>query len=153
MGRVLFSLVRCSRIEDKIEYIAVHCSATKRSMNVTAEKINEWHKQRGWSEIGYHIFICKNGKIELGRDLDEHGAHVKGFNRDSWAVCLEGGLDENGDPSNNFDPEQMHSLELTLRFLKGLAPQAYIQGHRDFPDVKKDCPCFDVRAWLSEDLK
>jgi N-acetylmuramoyl-L-alanine amidase len=35
-------------------------------------------------------------------------------------------------------------VELTERY-----PQAKVFGHRDFPGVKKACPSFDVRQWLS----
>ncbi|WP_367614995.1 hypothetical protein [Segatella copri] len=29
-------------------------------------------------------------------------------------------------------------------------PDAEILGHRDLPNVRKDCPCFDVRDWLED---
>jgi N-acetylmuramoyl-L-alanine amidase len=28
-----------------------------------------------------------------------------------------------------------------------LHPDAEVLGHRDLPNVNKDCPCFDARAW------
>ena len=134
--------------EASIEYIAIHCSATKRSIDVTAEKINEWHKRRGWDEIGYHFFIRKGGHIEIGRDLDERGAHVKGFNTNSWGVCLEGGLNENGKPEDNFDEEQYTSLKVLISTLKLMAYNAQVKGHNEFPNVAKACPCFSVQDWL-----
>ena len=33
-----------------------------------------------------------------------------------------------------------------LRKLRRLFPDAEIKGHRDLPNVKKDCPCFDAAA-------
>lgn len=139
--------------ESKIEYIAVHCSATPPEMEVTAEDINRWHVKRGWTEIGYHFVIRRNGQIEIGRNLDQRGAHVKGYNTNSWSICLIGGLNENGKAENNFAYQQFKALFALLRVLKLMAPRAYIQGHRDFPEVKKDCPCFDVRAMLPQDLR
>jgi len=38
--------------ESLIEYIVVHCSATKGDRDYSAEDINRWHTQRGWTEIG-----------------------------------------------------------------------------------------------------
>lgn len=42
----------------------------------------------------------------------------------------------------------MLALRELLKLLTGRYPRAVVQGHRDFPDVAKACPCFDVRAWL-----
>jgi N-acetylmuramoyl-L-alanine amidase len=139
--------------ESLIKDIAIHCSATKGHQDWTAEDINSWHQKRGWSEIGYHFVIKLDGLIEVGRDLDMPGAHVKGYNKYSWGICLIGGLDENGDSANTFNPAQMESLELVLRFLKRIAPHAKIRGHNEFPGVKKDCPCFSVQGWLPDDLR
>ena len=132
------------------DYIAVHCSATKASADIGEAEIRKWHKDQDWSDIGYNVVIRRNGLIEIGRPIDYQGAHVAGYNEEAVGVCLVGGLDENGNADNNFTDEQFAALLVTLRFLKGYAPLARIQGHRDFPGVKKDCPCFDVRAWLSK---
>ena len=136
--------------ESSIKYIVVHCSATKGDQDFGAEDINQWHIERGWSEIGYHFVIRRDGHIELGRDLDKVGAHVKGFNKHSWGVCLIGGLDESGNPDDNFTEDQWRSFTTTIRFLKSMAFNAEVLGHRDFPDVHKECPCFDVKTKLEE---
>ena len=79
----------------KIDTIVVHCSDSPYG---SREIIDEWHRERGWSEIGYHfvIYNCyptelsyKNGQPELSQDgwvvtarpLEKIGAHVKGLNR------------------------------------------------------------------------
>ena len=85
----------------EINYIAVHCSATKPSMDVPVERIDKWHKRRGWSGIGYHYYIRRNGAIFLGRDLKTPGAHVRGFNNESIGICYEGGIDEQGKAEDN----------------------------------------------------
>lgn len=134
--------------EEEIKNIVIHCSATPDGQDFSAEEINEWHKQRGWSEIGYHFVIRRDGRIEVGRDLDEWGAHVKGHNTGSWGVCLIGGP---GDyTENDFTVAQWRALVDTIIFLKRLAPNAEIKGHRDFPGVAKECPCFDVQTFLQE---
>ena len=51
------------------EYIVIHCSATKASMNTDAKEIDRWHRQRGWRKIGYHWVIRRDGVVEEGRDL------------------------------------------------------------------------------------
>lgn len=132
------------------DFIAVHCAATPPDADIGAAEIRKWHMAPplSWDDIGYHLVIRRNGLVEAGRPLDAAGSHVKGFNSRALGVCLVGGVDDAGKAADNFMPSQMRSLLDTLRFLRRYAPGARIQGHRDFPDVKKDCPSFDVRQWL-----
>lgn len=130
------------------DFIAVHCSATPPSVNVDEYEIRKWHTQQGWIDIGYNIVIPRNGLIQIGRPLDFAGAHVEGYNSRALGICLVGGVNEAKQPENNFMPAQMDALLVALRFCKLYAPKAKIQGHRDFPNVAKACPSFDVRAWL-----
>lgn len=151
------------KIED-IDYIVVHCSATKASQDVTVKDIDRWHRERGWNGIGYHFVIERDGRIQGGRPLMEVGAHAYGYNRVSWGICLIGGLDEAGEAEDNFTDEQKTALASLIQSLRGKRNGYGIEvlGHRDLsPDVdgdgiiepwewKKECPCFDVRAWMQE---
>lgn len=130
------------------DFIAVHCSASKPSQYVDEATIRLWHIDRGWQDIGYNIVIPRDGRIQIGRPIDYQGAHVEGFNGKALGICLVGGINESGEPEDNFTTEQRAALLVALRFAKLYAPGARIQGHRDFPGVKKACPSFDVRAWL-----
>lgn len=144
------------------QYIAVHCSATQPDEDIGEDEIRRWHKAKEWSDIGYNIVIRRSGQVEVGRPLDYPGAHVAGFNSRSLGICLVGGIDHLGAPENNFTPEQMASLEETIRWLDLVYPDTIVQGHRDFsPDLDgdgviseeewlKECPCFDVRAWTRQ---
>lgn len=139
----------------KVEYIAVHCSATKAGKAYRAADIDKWHRAKGWSGIGYHYVIPLDGSIEPGRPLDddhllepnEVGAHVQGYNSVSIGICLIGGVDADGKPANTFGHAQLDALELLLRSLSQRWPHARIRGHRDFPMVAKACPSFDVVDW------
>jgi len=138
-------------IRKSTEFIAVHCSATRPSMNIGAKEITLWHKAKGWKTIGYHYVIRRDGRLETGRKENELGAHVEGFNDRSIGVCLVGGVHEdNLVPEANFTDAQMSSLKTLLAFLKTKYPNVKIQGHRDFPNVKKACPSFDVAPWLKD---
>jgi N-acetylmuramoyl-L-alanine amidase len=139
---------------DQVKYIVVHCSATPPAMDIGEVEINQWHIERGFNGCGYHGVIRRNGKVEsnLCRKLDRQGAHVQGHNHESIGICLVGGVDAKGKPENNFTPEQMASLRMGLYWLNQKFPDASILGHRDFPEVNKACPCFDVRAWLNGEL-
>lgn len=131
-----------------VNFIVVHCAATRPDHDVGADEIRTWHRQRGWLDIGYHRVIRRNGAIEEGRPTDRPGAHARGFNHISLGICLAGGVAADGKtPEDNFTPEQWVSLELQIREWKRTYPDAEVLGHRDLPNVNKACPSFDVRAW------
>ena len=103
---------------------------------------------KGWDDVGYHVVIRRNGKVEWGRSFGVRGAHVKGYNSVSLGVCLIGGVDSDMEAEDNFTDEQFSALDNVLTALQGLFPEAEVQGHRDFPNVHKACPSFDVKKWL-----
>lgn len=131
-----------------IKHIIIHCSATPPDMDVKAKDIDEWHKKRGFDGIGYHYVIRRNGKIEKGRDIDQAGAHAKGFNFCSIGVCLIGGIDENGKSQDNYSRIQKEKLIMLVDFLVVTFPDADIIGHRDLPGVNKDCPSFNIKEFF-----
>lgn len=74
----------------KINKIVIHCSDSCDSLDIGRREIDEWHKARGWSGIGYHFLVRRNGTIEIGRPEETIGAHVKGHNRNSIGICWIG---------------------------------------------------------------
>lgn len=134
----------------KINWLVIHTAATRPSMDIGAKEIRSWHKARGWSDIGYHYVIRRDGRVEKGRPDARVGAHVSGYNRDSLGICLVGGVNENLVPENNYTEAQWQSLENLLHKLSQKYPEAYVRGHRDFPGVHKACPCFDAEPWAAK---
>lgn len=129
----------------KINKIIVHCSATPEGRAVTVKDIDEWHKQRGFTKIGYHYVIYLDGTIHLGRKEEEIGAHCLGYNASSIGVCYIGGLAKDGKtPKDTRTPEQKAALLTILKKLKAKYPKATIHGHREF--AAKACPCFNARV-------
>lgn len=128
-------------------YLVVHCSATENKPEYNWKTIDRWHRQQGWLGIGYHFVIRTDGTIEKGRDLEAIGSHVKGHNDDSVGICLIGGVDSRGKSVDNFTDEQLQSLRELLDYLLSIYVDSTVLGHRDFPAVAKDCPCFDVKSW------
>jgi len=127
----------------EIDKIFIHCSATREGENISAAKIDSWHKRRGWKGIGYHYVIALNGSIEYGRNINEQGAHVKNHNKGSVGICYIGGVEEDGEtPKDTRTNKQKESLLDLLKTLKRLHPDATIHGHNEFS--AKACPCFDV---------
>lgn len=127
-----------------IDKIIVHCSATPEGRDVSAATIDDWHKQRGWSGIGYHYVVSLDGTIEYGRDINKTGAHVKGQNKGSIGLCYVGGVDSDMNPKDTRTEQQKESLLLLIKTLKKMHPGAEVYGHRDFST--KACPSFDAKT-------
>jgi N-acetyl-anhydromuramyl-L-alanine amidase AmpD len=113
------------------DYIALHHAAAK---TCTAAQVDDWHKSNGWSGIGYHFFVRKDGSIYRGRPLDSIGAHVQGMNNRSIGICAEG----NYDIEKDMPAAQKNAIKALLRYLKGIYPAAKIVGHREIGE--SDCP-------------
>ena len=62
----------------KINYIVVHCSATREGYALTPEALEREHRRRGFRGTGYHYYIRRDGSVFDGRPLQQPGAHVKG---------------------------------------------------------------------------
>jgi len=126
-----------------ITLLIVHCSAVRPGQRSSAKDINGWHREKGWNGIGYHYVVRRDGSIELGRPLEEVGAHCVGHNSHSIGICYEGGLNELGEEADTRTPEQKLALRKLLEELHQQFPKAIIVGHHDLNPGKK-CPCFDV---------
>ena len=127
----------------KIDKIIVHCSATPEGKDYSVDTIRQWHLQRGFSDIGYHYVIYRDGSIHIGRDEAVIGAHCKGHNSNSIGVCYIGGCaSDSKTPKDTRTTEQRQSLLKLLKELKVKYPKASIHGHRDF--ANKACPSFDA---------
>lgn len=127
-----------------ITEIIVHCTATPAGRHHTVADVDGWHRQRGFSMIGYHYLVLLDGTIQAGRPLAMAGAHCKGHNRQSVGVCYVGGLDVHMQPADTRTEAQRKALLRLIGELKHQFPCAKVYGHRDF--AAKACPCFDARA-------
>ena len=87
---------RFKKSKRTITELIVHCSATPEGVDYTVDDIRRWHKQQGWSDIGYHYVVYRNGLIVDGRDVDLIGAHCLkgGHNTHSIGICYVGGVDK-----------------------------------------------------------
>jgi N-acetyl-anhydromuramyl-L-alanine amidase AmpD len=133
-----------------IDKIIIHCSATYNHMDVGVEWIDAIHKSFGWSGVGYHFIVCRDGTIQKGRHIDVVGAHAKHYNTSSIGICWIGGLSDEDKPEDNRTHFQKAALRTLIETLIAIYPDAEILGHRDLPNVKKACPCFDVKKWYYE---
>lgn len=124
-----------------IREIIVHCSATPDGKDFTVDDIRKWHKARGFSDVGYHYIVYRDGSVHDGRSVHLVGAHCTNHNANSIGVCYIGGVATDGKtPKDTRTPQQKEALLTLLKQLKSLYPQAKIYGHRNFSN--KACPSF-----------
>ena len=105
-----------------------HIGSTDRE--ISAAEVHRMHLNNGWSGIGYHYVIHKDGTIERGRPLDTVGAHCYKENWHSVGVNLVGNF-EISYPTE----KQMRSAAMLLAALCTVyridAGEDTIVGHRD----------------------
>lgn len=127
----------------KISELIWHTTATPEGREVSVAEIDRWHKERGWTGIGYHAVVHLDGSVSPGRPESKIGAHVAGRNTGTIGYVYVGGLDKNGKPKDTRTPAQKKTMRrLTIEAIKkyGLT---MVSGHRDY--AAKACPCFDAR--------
>lgn len=110
-------------------YIIIH----HRAGNGDVMSIHNTHLNNGWSGIGYHYYVRKDGSIYTGRPEYASGAHTVDYNSQSIGVCFEG----------NFENEKMKEKQLEsgrelIAYLKSKYPNAKVKKHGDFNNTA--CP-------------
>lgn len=116
-------------------FFVLHHTATEG--DTTAEEIHQMHLNQGWSGIGYHFVILKNGTVQRGRPRGYIGAHAKGYNYESIGINIAG----------NFETEEptAEQIEAVAKLLSQLCEiyelepsDQTIIGHRDL--MATACP-------------
>lgn len=131
----------------EINHLVVHCSYTPPSMDIGADEVRQWHKDKGWRDIGYHYVIRRNGSVEKGRPEDEVGAHAKGYNLDSIGICLIGGKKSGEEKAEfNFTMKQLMALDHLIKIKLKDYPGSMVSGHNQLSS--KSCPCFNVPEFV-----
>ena len=140
-----------------INEIIVHCTATKpdfmagRSTSERVAEVKRWHVQgNGWSDIGYHYLIDRDGTVAEGRPLQKTGAHVQGHNTGTIGVSLFGGHGSAATDkfSDHFTPEQDAALRKLLGGLMARFRVSKVTGHNEY--AAKACPGFSVARWMGK---
>lgn len=132
-----------------IDMIVVHCTASPDHIDIGANTIKKWHTDpkpagNGWSDIGYHYVVRRNGEIEKGRSDEIAGAHAYGVNSRSIGIVWVG--------TNKTDPRQERSLISLISYLMGKynVKNEKVLGHREAVDTDKSCPNLDMDRLRAE---
>jgi hypothetical protein len=137
-----------------ITHIVLHYSATFEDQNLTVKDIDKMHKARGWSGVGYHYVIRRDGVVEVGRPETKVGAHVGGQNSGKIGICCIGGVNRATGPNKGVDNRTPAQIASQVRLIKSILlrhPKAKVVGHRDLAPTQ--CPGFDVIPWWAGVLK
>ncbi len=105
------------------KYVVLHHAA---AVACGPYEVDSWHKANGWSGIGYHFFVRKDGTVFRGRPIWATGAHAEGKNSESIGICAEGNYE-----TEYMMPEaQKDAIKEVLRIVKLAYPQIGIKAHR-----------------------
>lgn len=113
-----------------IDMIVLHHADAK---SCSAKQIHWWHICRGYSGIGYHYFVDKQGKIYKGRPDNVIGAHAKGYNSTSIGICFEGAFTKETMPK-----VQVQAGKELVAYLKKKYNINKVKKHKDL--MATDCP-------------
>jgi N-acetyl-anhydromuramyl-L-alanine amidase AmpD len=103
--------------------IVLHHAAHK---SCTVEDVHRWHKNNGWSGIGYHFFITKDGNIYRGRPENSVGAHCYKHNFYTLGICVQGNFME-----DSMSKEQKDAVIKLCKYLCEKYKIQSIKAHRE----------------------
>ena len=106
-----------------------HAEASK----CTVQDIHSWHLNNGWSGIGYHYFIRKDGSVYRGRPDGAIGAHCQGSNTNTLGICFEGNYMKETMPTAQYNA----GIDL-IKYLIGKYGNLPIYGHKEL--LATECP-------------
>ncbi len=117
-----------------VKYLFFHTAAAD-IRNVDARRIDRWHRDKGWSGIGYHYVIIDDrhdtlpdGAVEKGRAENRNGAQVLGANSISLGICCVG----HGNVTDFTQAQKVSLVNLLVKLAdKYNVPTENILGHRE----------------------
>lgn len=103
------------------------------AITCTVEDIHRWHLNNGWTGIGYHYFVRKDGSIYRGRPENVVGAHAIGANTNSIGICAEGRYNVETMPE-----AQKNAIKELIADIKSRYGNLAIKGHKEVSNTS--CP-------------
>ena len=129
------------------DMIVIHHTGNPTDDDLSAAEIDASHKSQGWSCIGYHYVVRKDGTVEIGRPHWTIGAHAFGENKHTIGIHVCGNF-EIGEPTDR----QIESTAMLLANLctdYGLTiDRDHIVGHREL--MSTACPGSNLFAQMDE---
>lgn len=144
VGHMTWAALDIEQSRRSISKIILHCTATPEGRDFSVEQIRQCHLARGFSDVGYHYIIYRDGSIHVGRPESVVGAHCTGQNTCSIGVCYVGGEEADGShrPKDTRTPAQKKALRELVASLQKKYPGATVHCHYEF--ANKACPSFKL---------
>lgn len=150
------AIIRASTRE--ITEVVVHHTDTYEDQDVNYDVVREWHVgDRGWSDVGYHFLILRNGDLQVARPISKKGAHVlKKHNKYSIGISFCGGIvgshrkSGRSRSSSTFQPEQWKTFDTFMRAFYTVHPGGQSWGHNDIDPQRRSDPNFDVVRYVKK---
>jgi hypothetical protein len=133
-----------------IRFLTLHCTATPEGRDNTAAEVTKWDIER-FGQPSYHIVVELDGDAVRTLRDDQRGAHTGGHNTGNIGISYVGGttsLNAGAKPKDTRTPEQKATLRRLVSEYRAKYPGIVVRGHRDWPNVNKACPSFDVATGL-----
>ncbi len=128
----------------KIKYLTIHCASTPEGRANTAEEVTAWDIAK-FGQPSYHLVVELDGTTKRTLNDNRRGAHVGGANTGNIGVCYIGGMDKKMANAKDTRTEaQKAALLAIVKEYRKKYPGIIVRGHRDWPNVRKDCPSFSV---------
>ena len=148
-------------MKKELRQLVIHCTATPEGREVSSADIRAWHTApaseggRGWKQVGYTDMFHLDGSVERLVENNEdawvdpweitNGA--KGYNAVSRHIVYVGGVASDGKQAKDTRTRaQREAMESYVKDFHRRFPKVRIIGHGEV--AAKDCPSFDVQAWL-----
>lgn len=138
----------------EIKYIVIHCTAGGKNQTIDSIK-SWWHspppRGLGWKSVGYHFIVDGVGAVHRIADLNAVTNGVGGFNKNSVHISYTGGVTHD-DRTEKQKAAILDCIFEVLEECKKFGYKPMIQGHRDFPNVRKACPQFNAieeYSWIT----
>jgi len=125
--------------------------------HVDAQLIKQMHVARGWSTIGYHYIIKRDGSIQRGRNPNQTGAHAKSsHNPYSIGISFVGGYNcpngtrnpEGSVSADSINSAQWAALDTYLKAFYTVYPGGEVWGHQDTDPWNKIDPMTNMTAYV-----
>lgn len=126
-----------------VHTVFVHCSASDVPAHDDVAVMRDWHVNgNGWSDVGYHYYVRKDGVWQAGRPIEKTpAAQGDNLNAGTIAICFGGLKKENFTEAQFRTGHAMLSAIVDAYGDRGV--RIRVRGHREV--YPKECPVFDYR--------
>ena len=143
----------CNR---EITEVVVHATDTSEDMEVNYDVLYAWDVTgRGFSDVGYHLIILRDGSLQVCRPISTIGSHtLRGHNPNSIGIAFAGGLVGNRKSRRvirshkSYTVEQFNTFDTFMKAFYTVIPGGQAWGHNNIDQDRRSDPHFDVPQYV-----